>query len=253
MPRPPKKSTAQKTPRQNRREMRRDSTTGHGRVDADLPVVAPTRRAFKDVNPLTEAQALYDDAIRLEQVIFGVGPAGTGKTWFAAMRAAEAFERKEITKIVITRPAVQADEDLGFLPGELDEKYEPYIRPLRDAFEEKFGSGFFEYLLKKEIIEARPLGLLRGSTLKNCWVLADEMQNASKSQMKMLLSRIGENSKFIINGDPKQSDLPAGKSGLMDAVRRLRDVNKIKTVTFEVSDIVRSGICRDIVAAYENE
>ena len=152
----------------------------------------------------------------------------------------------------MTRPAIEAGESLGFLPGEIDDKFEPYFRPVRDAFEEFFGTGYLEYLLKKKVIEARPLAYLRGSTLKNAWVIADEMQNATITQMKLLLTRIGENARIIVNGDPMQCDLPhTVSSGLMDAINRLKTVNGIAIVRFARDDIVRSGICADVVAAYE--
>lgn len=213
----------------------------------------PSVKASKAlIEPMNDAQRAYDAAMRSSAVSFGIGPAGTGKTWLAVMRAAEALERKEIEKIVLTRPAVEAGESLGFLPGELEEKYEPYIRPVRDALEEKFGTGYLEYLLKAGIIEARPLAFLRGSTLKNCWVIADEMQNATKSQFKMLLSRIGEGAKFVVNGDPGQCDLDPGLSGLLDATKRLEHIGGISVVTFTRADIVRSGICQQIVEAYES-
>lgn len=205
---------------------------------------------FNSVRPLNEAQTLYDTAIKSSSIIFGLGPAGTGKTWFAAMRAAEALHNKTIAKIVITRPAIEAGESLGFLPGELDEKFEPYIRPVRDAFEDYFGVSHFEYLVKRGTIEARPLSLLRGSTIQNAWLLADEMQNATKKQMMMLLSRIGENSKFVLNGDPCQIDLAYGLSGLEDAAARLKSVKGVNVVSFCKNDIVRSGLCRDVIEAY---
>jgi len=204
-----------------------------------------------EILPRTKAQELYDVAIASKKLVFGIGPAGTGKTWLAAMRAAEALHDKQIKRIIVTRPALEAGESLGFLPGELEEKYEPYFRPVRDALEEFFGTGHLEYLLKSGAIEARPLGLLRGSTIKDAWLLGDEMQNATKTQMKMLLSRIGDNCKFLINGDPDQCDLPnSGSSGLMDAVARLGNHPAIGTVSFAYDDIVRSGLCRDIVLAY---
>ena len=202
------------------------------------------------IRPLNKKQILYDTAISSSSIVFGLGPAGTGKTWFAAMRAAEALRNKTIGKIVITRPAVEVGESLGFLPGELNEKFEPYIRPIRDAFEDYFGASHLEYLLKRGDIEARPLSLLRGSTIQNAWLLADEMQNATKTQLMMLLSRIGENSKFIVNGDPDQLDIPARTSGLVDAVDRLRPINGVKVVSFVRDDIVRSGLCRDVIEAY---
>lgn len=214
------------------------------------PNKLPRPRNRDIVKPLTDSQRAYDAAFKSSDIIFGTGPAGTGKTWFATMRAAEAFDAEQIEKIVITRPAVEAGETLGFLPGELEEKYEPYIRPVRDALEEKFGSGFLEYLLKTGKIEARPLGLLRGSTFKDCWVILDEAQNVTPSQMQMFLTRIGDNCKMIINGDIKQKDVP-GMSGLEHAMKTLRRVNGVTTVEFSREDIVRSGICRDIVMAYD--
>lgn len=216
-------------------------------------VKAPRRGNREIAKALTNAQRSYDAAMRSSDIIFGVGPAGTGKTWFAAKRAAEAFDAGEIERIIVTRPAVTAEEEMGFLPGELEEKYEPYFRPVRDALEEHFGSGALEYLIKAGKIEARPLAFLRGATLKDCWVIADEMQNATRGQFKMFLSRIGENAKFIINGDPRQTDLAPGQSGLLDALDRLRHIPRVTGVVFSRSDIVRSGLCQAVVEAYEED
>lgn len=244
----PSKSAARETRRDKRLRSRNDS-----RLIASTDFSTPrTMSASKaPIKPLNDAQRAYDAAIRSSDIIFGVGPAGTGKTWLATMRAAQALDAKEIERIVITRPAVEAGESLGFLPGELEDKYEPYIRPVRDALTEFFGVTHLEYLLKNGKIEARPLGLIRGSTIKHSWLIADEMQNATKKQFLMLLSRIGENAKFIVNGDPRQSDLPIGDSGLDDALRRLKGVPGIDQVLFDRNDIVRSGLCRAIVEAYE--
>lgn len=216
------------------------------------PSVKPSTTPIK---PLTEAQRIYDISIRANILTFGVGPAGTGKTWWAARRAAEALKNGETQKIYITRPALEAaDEKLGFLPGELDEKVEPYMRPVREAFEEALGSGQLEYFLKAGIIEPRPLAYLRGATFKNCWVIGDEMQNTTVTGMKLFLTRIGENSKIIVNGDPRQIDLPRGtKSGLVDVMTRLRTLRSAQFVRFTADDIVRSGIVRDIVSLYEND
>lgn len=248
MPRSPKAAR-----RQDRRAERRIAPVTPSAVFLanEAPDRVIVKRNTQPVLPLNQAQADYDDAIRTSSVVFGVGPAGTGKTWFAAMRAAEALERGDIERIIVTRPAVEAGEKLGFLPGDLKEKYEPYLRPFIEAFEEKFGTGHFEYLLRKKIIDPRPMGFLRGSTMKNAWVLADEMQNATKTQMKMLLTRIGENSKFIISGDPDQADISEGTSGLVDAMRRLNQISAIQTVRFTSKDVVRSGLCQAIVIAYE--
>lgn len=213
----------------------------------------PVKASVKELKPLTDNQALYDALIRSKTIVFSTGPAGTGKTFFGATRAAEMLKAGSIERIIVTRPALGVDEELGFLPGEIDEKYEPYFRPVRDALVQSFGSGHLEYLLKAGVIEARPLGLLRGASIDNTWVLADEMQNATKKQMEMLLTRIGKGSKFLINGDLRQTDLPSHtESGLSDAVRRLAQIDAIGMVHFTVDDIVRSGICREIVMAYNN-
>lgn len=203
------------------------------------------------VEPLNAAQKRYDLAINTNRVIFATGPAGTGKTWFATMRAAEALEARKIRKIILTRPAVEAGESLGFLPGELEDKYEPYIRPLRDAFEEKFGRARFDHMLKSGLIEARPLAYLRGSTLKNCWVLLDEAQNLTPSQMKMFLTRIGENSKFLITGDPRQTDIN-GASGLTDGIAVVGAIPGVAVVRFTSEDVVRDDLCGAFVKAYDN-
>lgn len=215
----------------------------------------PVKASTKPITPLTEAQRIYDASIRTNILTFGIGPAGTGKTWWAARRAAEALKSGLTEKIYVTRPALEAaDEKLGFLPGELDEKVEPYMRPVREAFEEALGTGHLEWAMKAGVIEARPLAYLRGTTFKNCWVIGDEMQNTTVTGMKLFLTRIGENCTVIVNGDPRQIDLPRGtKSGLVDAMERLRKLRGSNIVTFTIDDIVRSGIVRDIVSLYENE
>lgn len=238
--------------RQVRRESRRNARNQKLLDQQGEITKAPVRPMEREIKPLTEAQTYYDAAMRSERIIFGVGPAGTGKTWFAAMRAAEALQRGEIEKIYITRPAVEAGENLGFLPGELADKYEPYLQPVRDAFEEKFGSGHLKYLLRERTIEPRPLAFMRGVTIKNAWLIADEMQNATRTQMKMLLTRIGQGAKFVINGDPRQIDLREGQSGLIDAMTRLLPIKGVACIEFRVSDVVRDDICQQIVSAYEN-
>jgi phosphate starvation-inducible protein PhoH and related proteins len=210
----------------------------------------PAKANHKPVVPLTEKQADYDDAIHASRITFGIGPAGTGKTYFATMRAAEALHNRDIKKIYLTRPAVEAGETLGFLPGDLDEKYEPYLRPFKDALTEFFGAGHLEYLIKKKIIEPVPLGFLRGATIKEAWLLADEMQNATKEQMKMLLTRMGKESKFVINGDPKQADISG--SGLMDAAQRTATIEGVSQVVFSRQDVVRDGIVQDILEVYDH-
>lgn len=177
-------------------------------VESERRVRRPVKAAAREVKPLNDAQALYDAHIRASIITFGVGPAGTGKTWLAATRAAQALKAGEIERIIVTRPALEAGESLGFLPGEMDDKYQPYFRPVCDALAETLGSGPLEYHLKSGTIEARPLAYLRGATFKNCLVLFDEAQNATVSQMKLFLTRIGDHSRVVINGDPDQIDLP---------------------------------------------
>jgi phosphate starvation-inducible PhoH-like protein len=210
------------------------------------------RQVKKTLTPLTETQRSYHAAILANRITFGIGVAGTGKTWYAAALAAEQLMSHEIERIIVTRPAIEAGEELGFMPGDLSEKYEPYFRPVRDALEERLGSGPLEYYLKAKSIEARPLAFLRGATLKNCWVIADEMQNATPAQMKMFLTRIGENSRFIINGDITQKDID-GPSGLADAQRRLRNMAHVSFIEFKIADIVRDPLCQAIASRYENE
>ena len=212
----------------------------------------PIRASRAELKPLTDSQRRYDAAINTHRVIFGTGPAGTGKTWWAAARAAEELENHRIERIIVTRPAIEAGEELGFLPGELHEKYEPYFRPVRDALEERLGSGCVEYHLKAGTIEARPLAYLRGSTLKDAWVLLDEAQNTTPAQMKMFLTRIGENARFIVNGDLRQKDIE-GPSGQADAVMRLKGLKNVAFVEFDPDDIVRDPMCHAIACRYETE
>lgn len=202
------------------------------------------------ITPLNDAQSRYMKKINGSTITFGLGPAGTGKTWIAAVMAAQAFKAKRFERIVVTRPAVEVGQRMGFLPGDLNEKYEPYFRPVKDALEEALGKGPTEYYLKAEKIEAAPLAYLRGSTLKDAFILFDEAQNSTPVEMKMLLTRIGEGSKLVINGDPRQQDI-IGKSGLQDAVEKLRGLSDVAFVEFTWDDVVRSGIVKDILQRYE--
>lgn len=238
--------------RQHRKSHKKDHAPLIRKVQEEEIRRVPVRASRQPLVALNEAQKCYGAAIRSSRITFGIGPAGTGKTWFAAALAAEALEAREIERIIITRPAVEAaEEKMGFLPGELDEKIEPYFRPVRDALEERLGSGATEYFIKAGTIEVRPLAFLRGATLKNCWVLADEMQNCTPNGMKMFLTRIGENSRFIINGDPSQKDIE-GPSGLADAVRRIGRLRFVSLIRFQNSDIVRDPMCQAIAEAYED-
>lgn len=242
-----------------RRQTRRDeqaSSRDHSKliasVDRNVPQ-APTPAQREPVKALTNGQKAYDAGFKSSDIIFGTGPAGTGKTWFAVQRACELLKAKKIEKIYVTRPAIEVGGGMGFLPGELGEKFAPYLIPLKEAFEEALGKGFYEYCLKSGKIEPIPLAFIRGRTLKNAWLIADEMQNATKAEFKAVLTRIGENAKFVINGDSSQIDDQIGRtSGLEDAIQRLGNHSQVSVVRFKKSEIVRSGLCADIVELYEN-
>ena len=203
---------------------------------------------FKEVEPLNYIQGEYLDAIRNNTVIFGVGSAGTGKTYVSASFAAAQLFYKRIDKIIVTRPNIEVGRGLGFIPGTLQEKYAPYLEPFDSVFHRNLGKGFYEYCIKEKKIDPKPLGFMRGSTFDDCIVLVDEAQNITVSEMKMLLSRIGRNTKMILSGDPDQADIT--NSGLIDATKRLQYINGIEVVKFLDEDIVRSKICKQIIMAY---
>ncbi len=206
---------------------------------------------FKSVEPKNFAQGMYLESIRNNQITFGTGSAGTGKTFIAASYAAEQLFYKNVNKIILTRPAVTAEEDLGFLPGDLSEKYEPYLLPFKEIFERTLGKSMYECCLKDGVIEPAPIGYLRGRTFDNAIILIDEAQNVTCGQMKLILSRIGENCKIIISGDTGQKDID-GPSGLSDAIKRLSKVPGVEVVQFLPEDIVRSKLCKQIIMAYED-
>ncbi|NKL08311.1 PhoH family protein [Rhizobium leguminosarum bv. viciae] len=246
----PRKSVARQTRRDDRARMRNDSKL-IASADRSIPA-QPTPARREPVKPLTHGQKRYDAGFKSSDIIFGIGPAGTGKTWFAIQRAAEALKAGLIKKIYVTRPAIEVGEGMGFLPGELSEKFAPYLIPLNEAFEEALGAGFYQYCLKVGIIEPIPLAFIRGRTLKDAWVIFDEAQNATKAEFKVFLTRIGENAKFVINGDMSQIDEKIGyKSGLQDAVDRVGNHSQVSVVTFTRGEVVRSGLCQDMVEAYE--
>ena len=201
----------------------------------------------KEVKPLNFIQGEYLEAIRNNDIIFGIGSAGTGKTFIAANYAANELFHRRVDKIYLTRPNVEVGRGLGFLPGELEEKYYPYLAPFESTMSKSLGKGFYEYCLKNKSIDPKPLGFMRGATFENCIVLFDEAQNATKEEMKMFLSRIGKNCKMIISGDTEQSDIP--DSGLSDAVKRLDGIHGIEVIRFLDEDIVRSKICKQIIMA----
>ena len=208
-------------------------------------------RQIKPLRPYNQTQKDYIDSITNNVLTFAIGSAGTGKTYVAASMAADMLTNKEIEKIVITRPKVEAGEDFGALPGELKEKYYPFIEPFIDALEERLGKSTVEYLLKRGKIEAKPLAFMRGSNFKDSLVILDEAQNTTISQMKLFLTRIGKNCKVIVDGDISQSDI-RGISGLDDAVRRVKTIPSVGIVVFKDNDCVRSGIVREILFAYRD-
>ncbi len=207
----------------------------------------------KVIKPKTLGQKRYIQAIGDNTISFGVGPAGTGKTFLAVSMAVRAFKNHEINKIILTRPAVEAGEKLGFLPGDLQNKVDPYLRPLYDALFEMLGAESFVRLQEKGSIEVAPLAYMRGRTLDEAFIILDEAQNTSPEQMKMFLTRLGFNSKMVITGDITQIDLPnPKKSGLVEALRILRNVKDISINYFTEKDVVRHKLVQDIVKAYEN-
>ncbi len=206
----------------------------------------------RPVKPKTLGQKKYIDAIKQNTIVFGVGPAGTGKTYLAVAMAVNAFRAKEITRIILTRPAVEAGEKLGFLPGDLQQKVDPYLRPLYDALFDMLGAESFQKYQEKGNIEVAPLAYMRGRTLDDSFIILDEAQNTTPEQMKMFLTRLGVNSKIVVTGDITQIDLPDGKkSGLVEATRILKNVEDIQTVRFSEKDVVRHRLVMDIIKAYE--
>lgn len=220
---------------------------------------ATVRSNFEEINlrkrPVrarTPAQDAYIRTMRKCSLVFGTGPAGTGKTWLAVAHAIMLFERKEIDRIVLSRPAVEAGERLGFLPGDLREKVDPYLRPIYDALGDLMDSRIVERALQTGEIEIAPLAFMRGRTLSNSVIILDEAQNASSMQMKMFLTRLGENSRMIVTGDPSQVDLPPGQtSGLAEAIRLLDNVKGIGHVAFTAQDVIRHELVARIVDAYD--
>ncbi len=216
-------------------------------------VVAVSSRG-KPVKCKTVGQKNYVDAIKKSTVTFGVGPAGTGKTYLAVCLAVAAYKGKQVEKIILTRPAVEAGEKLGFLPGDLQTKVDPYLRPLYDALQEMFGFETYQKLMEKGAIEVAPLAYMRGRTLSDAFVILDEAQNATREQMKMFLTRLGDGSKMVVTGDLTQTDLPEGKtSGLKQAVTILKGVEGIAVCTLTEKDVVRHPLVMKIVRAYERE
>src|SRR5215211_2969553 len=206
----------------------------------------------RPVRARTAAQDSYIHALKHHEMVFGVGPAGTGKTWLAVAHAAQLFERKEVDRIILSRPAVEAGERLGFLPGDLREKVDPYLRPIYDALHDLMDARIVERAMQTNEIEIAPLAFMRGRTLSNAVVILDEAQNTTAMQMKMFLTRLGENGRMIVTGDPSQTDLPSGQiSGLSEAIRLLAEVEGVGHVAFTKEDVVRHELVARIVDAYD--
>ncbi len=230
----------------------KEKTADEGEIDAlhdDLICLTVNGRPLR---PKTVGQKKYVDMIRKDTIVFGIGPAGTGKTYLAMAMAITAFKKNEVNRIILTRPAIEAGEKLGFLPGDLQQKVDPYLRPLYDALYEIMGAEQFAKNMEKGLIEVAPLAYMRGRTLDNAFIVLDEAQNTTPEQMKMFLTRIGYGSKAVVTGDLTQVDLGEGKrSGLTDAANILKNIEGIGIMTLTNKDVVRHPLVQKIINAYE--
>ena len=218
-------------------------------INDDFICLTMNGRALR---PKTLGQKKYVDSIRKNTIVFGVGPAGTGKTYLAMAMAITAFKNNEVNRIILTRPAIEAGENLGFLPGDLQQKVDPYLRPLYDALYEIMGAENFARNMEKGAIEVAPLAYMRGRTLDNSFIVLDEAQNTTPEQMKMFLTRIGYGSKAVVTGDTTQIDLPRGKnSGLIESTKILKNIDDIAICNLTNKDVVRHPLVQKIIAAYE--
>lgn len=230
--------------------MARKKTTRTTRAAASRQT-AEQKPLYKIVKPKTIGQANYCKALKESIITFGIGPAGTGKTYLAVASAIESLYKQEIKKIVLVRPAVEAGEKLGFLPGDMAEKINPYLRPLLDSLNDILNPTLVKQFIAQDIVEIAPLAYMRGRTLNDAAIILDEAQNATPSQLKMFLTRIGMNSRVIVTGDPSQNDLPyQTQSGLIDALQRLSHIKGVSVMKLDRSDIVRHPIVQEIVEAY---
>lgn len=226
----------------------------HGQMPADVEqggnLTLKTKK--RHINPRTQTQADFIEAMNTHEMVFGLGPAGTGKTFLAVAKAVSMMLEGKVDKIILTRPAVEAGENLGFLPGDLKEKIDPYLRPLYDALYDMLPADQVDKKLELGEIEIAPLAYMRGRTLSHAVVILDEAQNTTPMQMKMFLTRLGEGSRMVINGDLSQTDLPRGvQSGLADAIVVCRSIDEIKVIEFTEKDVVRHGLVSKIVKAYD--
>ena len=225
---------------------------GNSMVDLDRDLICHTTNG-KPIKPKTMGQKEYVDAIRKKMIVFGMGPAGTGKTYLAMAMAITAFKNEEVGRIILTRPAIEAGEKLGFLPGDLQSKVDPYLRPLYDALYQIMGAESFQKNMEKGLIEVAPLAYMRGRTLDNAFIILDEAQNTTPAQMKMFLTRIGFGSKVVVTGDATQKDLaPGTKSGLDVALKVLKNIDEIAICRLTNKDVVRHPLVQRIVQAYDD-
>lgn len=250
--------------RENKRTSRKEQRNGSYQDNVTvLPVfqaidtigMAREKRDERVLSPRTEAQREYMNAIRHQHLVFATGEAGCGKTFLSAAMAADALINKEIERIIVTRPVLQADEDLGFLPGDIAEKFAPYFRPVYDVLVKRLGASFLQYCLRPEIgkVEIAPFAYMRGRTFENAFVILDEAQNVTINQMKLFLTRMGENVTVVVNGDITQCDLSTNvASGLADALTRFEANNRVGVIRFTEEDCVRSTLCQHVLAAYHN-
>jgi phosphate starvation-inducible PhoH-like protein len=224
--------------------------TGDQSIEVHTPI--DIVHAVRQIRPRTAGQARYTQAIRQHDLVFAIGPAGTGKTYLAVAMAVEALKHQTIRKIVLVRPAVEAGENLGFLPGDLQAKINPYLRPLLDALHEMIDYDQIKRYMEQDVIEVIPLAYMRGRTLNDAFIILDEAQNTTVSQMKMFLTRMGDGSKIVVSGDVTQVDLPQhARSGLYDAMERLKNIDGVAFINLTKADIVRHRLVQDIVHAYE--
>lgn len=221
-------------------------------LDAQLTSFSPSKSfKAKTLKAKTQSQSQYISAIKSNKLTFGIGPAGTGKSYCAGALAAEELENRRIERIIISRPAVEAGENMGFLPGDLQEKFDPYFDAFRDCLIDRLGKGVVECGIKNDRIVVSPLAYLRGKTFNDAFVVLDEAQNCTRAQLKMFLTRIGENCRVVVNGDIRQSDI-GHSSGLQDAIDRLGGLEGVYVHEFGREDIVRSGLVKDIIERYES-
>lgn len=231
------------------RRSKKSSQAQEINFENDLPLPRPPRIETSPLEAKTASQERYIRAIKGSIITFGIGAAGTGKSYIATALAADMLKAGKFERIIITRPAVSAQEDLGFLPGELEDKFAPYIYPVKEILEERLGKGQVEYLLRHKTIEGLPVAYMRGRTFKKCIVVVDEVENFNKDQFKLILTRVGEDCKIVFTGDTSQKDI-RGESGVDDAINRISWIPQVSVVRFTSQDVVRSGICREIVQSY---